>query len=444
MTKNNYTFTTKARHSFIDVWSMFYLIMVYSLTLIFDQTNVIIFAIYFICALPFLQYVDKFASVCFILSTMSYYFVGADEGLWSIYTILAIIVLLRAFKVRKSGLSLIRFLFLLWMILAVLLSYYNSIFNYTKGMFAIIYNVVVAILIATILKINKDTIVNFLPKIASFQLIVYVILLLINGSYDGYGYSISADINHNTFGSSVVILGIIIFIKIMFFEGNTLAYKFAWVASFVLTFVCGSRNALLAMVLTSVIIYIARQRLKGKMLMGVFKFILASSAIVFVGLLVVPVLGVDLSRYDYIELLNSGGSNRVIIWETLSPVIWEDYRWFGYGPSHFCSEQMIKLVMNLKYKHTHNTFFEAWGELGFFGVVPFLLLLIGALKEGYRYIKKENDYLMMGFILIAFLLLSIGESFFANVEIWIIIGILIGSKNATREIEKKEVALQRE
>lgn len=419
--------------SFIDLWSMFYLLMVYAFTLIFNQASIIVFAFYFIFAIPFVYHLDKFACLCFLLSTMSYYFMGADEGLWSLYTILAIMLVVQAFLKGVMSLPVKSCVYLSWIAVAVILSYLQSQFGYSTGMFAMIYNIVIALLMATTLEIDRETVASFLPLMAAFQLLAYVGMLLISGHYDGYGFSVSASVNHNTFGTSVVILSIILFVKIVFFQDGSVLYKFFWALSLVLTIVSGSRNALLALLLTTVVIYMVSQIHQGKTISGGLKFLAAICVLVAIGGLLLPEVGIDLSRYDYVELIGSGGSNRAIIWESLAPVIWEDYKWFGYGPSHFCSEEMIHSLMDLNYTHTHNTIFEAWGELGFFGLLPFLLILIYAFRQGWSDIKREHSGLMFGFVLISLLLLGLGESLFANISLWIIIGLLMGVKETGDE-----------
>ena len=426
--KYNYH-STRGKVPFIDFWSMIYLLIVCVFTLLFEQANIVVFGIYLICAIPFFNYPDKFVCICFLLSTMAYFFMGADEGIWSIYTILAVIMVFQLIIKPNTTIRLQPVVLFLWMIFACVLSYNQSRFDYKMGMFAMIYNVVIALLLALTIKFDRDTLISFLPKMATFQLIMYIMMLLINGHYDGYGFSISEKVNHNTFGSSVAILSIIVLVKIVFYAGKSWKYKLFWGRSFLLVFVSGSRNALLATLLTSVLVYIISQKQQGKVIAGGMKFLFGSCIVLFLGGLLLPEIGIDLSRYDYIELIKGGGSNRAIIWETLSPVIWEKHRWFGYGPGHFCSEQMITSLMNLKYSHTHNTIFEAWGELGLFGVICFLLILFSVFKKSLFHAKNRTRYLMIGFLFVEFVLLGLGESFFANIDLWMIIGIILGSSN---------------
>lgn len=439
MKKNNGISRSKGATSFIDLWAIVYLALVYSLTLLFEQSNIIVFALYFVFAMPFFAYLDKFVCVCFVLSTMSYYFLGADEGIWSIYTILVIMILLQLIINKKETINLKSCLTLFWLIAAIIMSYSRSEWGYSMGMFAMIYNIAITVFVITTVKIKKDTIVSFLPKITAFQLLSYVGMLLINGHYDGYGFSVSKEINHNTFGTSVAILSVIILVKIIFFKRNSFAYTLIWLLSIALIVLSGSRNALLATILSSLAIYMVSQKHRGRVISGWMKFLTALFAIVFLLGLVLPEFGIDLSRYNYVELFTTGGSNRTIIWETLSPLIWNNYKWFGYGPGHFCSEKMIISIMNLEYKHTHNTIFEAWGELGIFGLIPFLLILFFALKKGRLHIKNESAYALFGFVLFEFLLLGLGESFFANIELWLIIGLLLGGKKTFHENEKTEI-----
>lgn len=429
---NNNILKSKKGLSFIDLWGIFYIIMVYSFTLMVNELNIFIFGIYFIFALPFFNHLDKFATICLLLSTMAYYFLGADEGVWSLYTIFSILMVFHIFVKGNINVKLKPCLCFAWMILAVLFSYCNSELGYLKGMFAILYNIVITILVALSIEVNKDTITSFLPRLASIQLVLFILLLLVNGHYDGYGFSISESINHNTFGSSVAILSIILFVKIIFFNGK-IVYKLLWGTSFVLAIVVGSRNALLAMILTFVIVYLIMKSNHKKILDGVVKILIGACAVVLMAIFILPKIGIDVSRYNFIELISSGGSNRTIIWKTLTPAIFEKYMWLGYGPSHYCSEQIILSLMNLNYSHTHNTIFEAWGELGFIGLIPFVLILIWSFKKGYFFIKNKSHYLMIGFLFIGLLLLGLGESFFANVELWIIIGLLLGGKNILEE-----------
>ena len=422
----------------IDIWSIFYLFVVYSLTMIFDEANIFVFAIYLICAIPFINHLDKFACICFLLSTMSYYFLGCSEGIWSIYTIFACIMIIHIFCERKSELPLKSCLYLSFMIVAVLLSYTHSEFGYAKGMYAMIYNIAIAALVAVVIRFNKDTVASYLPKITVAQLMFYIVLLLINGNYDGYGYSISKDVNHNTFGASIAILSGILFVMVMFYHQKSNIYKLFWLISLVLTFVSGSRNALLALMLSVIVIYIIVQKQHGKIISGWLKLLVVVCVFLFLGGLLLPELGVDLTRYNYVKLFNSGGSNRAIIWETLSPIIWKDHKWFGYGPSHFCSEQMIIKFMKLDYKHTHNTIFEAWGELGICGLVSFILILVQACRKAWSNIKmNKSNYIVISFLLFEFLLLSLGESFFAKVELWIVIGMLLGCSQTQNILEAK-------
>ena len=428
MTKKYSNHITNGKVLFIDLWSMIYLFIVCVMTLLFDQANIFVFGIYLICALPFFNHPDKFVCICFLLSTMAYFFLGADEGLWSIYTILAVIMLFQFIIKPHTKIRLQMILLFAWMILAFVLSYNHSRFSYTMGMFAMIYNVVIAILLALTIKIDKASLVSFLPRMAAFQLVIYTIMLLINGHYDGFGFSISEKVNHNTFGASDDILSVIIWAKMVCYGDKSWKYKLFWIMSILLVFLSGSRNALLGLLLTSVLVYIISQKQQGKMIAGGIKFLLVSCVLLLVGSFLLPEMGIDLSRYDYVELIKGGGSNRTIIWETLSPVIWEKHRWFGYGPGHFCSEKMITTLMNLEYSHTHNTIFEAWGEVGLFGLAAFLLILYTTLKKSFFHIKHRTEYLMIGVLLVEFILLGMGESFFANISLWIVIGLLVGSR----------------
>ena len=133
-------------------------------------------------------------------------------------------------------------------------------------------------------------------------------------------------------------------------------------------------------------------------------------------------LGIDLNRYNYIELVQSGGTNRMTIWTKLVPVIIENYFFFGYGPGHYCSSIVVSRLVNRDYIHTHNLFIEAWGELGIVGLIAFLWIIIYSFKRIYKKIKIDNSNLIIFAIFIQLLINCIGEAHFCDIILWIIIG----------------------
>lgn len=414
------------KKNLIYIWSVIYLIVIYTCTILFDSDFFLLYFLYFTLAIPFIKHIDKYALLCFVLSNIAYFFLGADEAVWSIYSILVILGFMNLIINRKiNKINIIPFLLL---IVAVYFSYIFSDFEYITGAYAMIYNFVISIFLAFILNFNDDTLSDFLPMISTVQIVAFIFFVIMNGYFDGYGLSISQSVNHNSFGTAISILSIIIFVKVLISKNIVNFYFFIWIITLILLVLSGSRNALLGLVLSMIIIYIFIEKQNGKVITVFPKLILLFSFIFFILFMILPENGFSINRYDYISLISNGGSNRTTIWRELTPIIWEKYKWFGYGPSHFTSTQIMTPIVNRVYAHTHNTIFESWGELGFLGLIPFLWLLVSAYKSCIKLVKQSenNIFLMALFVLIMFI--GLGESLFQNISLWLLISyILSGS-----------------
>ena len=78
---------------FIDWWSYIYVIMILLISLFISDFNIVMFILYFVLALPFINSIEHFVVISLLLSTISYYFTGAYEEIYSIYTILMILII---------------------------------------------------------------------------------------------------------------------------------------------------------------------------------------------------------------------------------------------------------------------------------------------------------------------------------------------------------------
>jgi|GEM_PF-3078976 len=406
--------------NFIYIWSLLFMITIYAFTLFTDYRGIIIYIIYSFMALPFYKHIDKFAVLCFLVATLSDFFAGADANVWSIYTIFLIVAFINIISRRKvSRINIVPFLIL---IVAIHLSYVHSQFFYLKGELALIYNIIVAVTVVMVVRFEDDTLKDYIPMFAAVITIMYVISIFSSGLFTGPAISVSTSINHNSFGRSIAQVAIILISKRLQSNGKSAFYTILCVVSVSLTLLSGSRNAFLALLVAAIFVYGYIQRNEGKAITGIIKICIFGTCSLLIINLFLPYSEFDFSRFNYIALVKNGGTNRVYLWTLLIPVIMKNYPWFGYGPSYYCSAQIIYPLVHRAYTNTHNTFLEAWGELGFVGLAPFSLIMISSLIKIFRKTENNINYLVILGLFIDVLVNGIGEAMFAGINLWILIG----------------------
>ena len=94
----------RSKH-FMDCWSYIYVIMILLISLFISDFNIVMFILYFVLALPFINSIEHFVVISLLLSTISYYFTGAYEEIFSIYTILLILIMARVLFLYKGKLE---------------------------------------------------------------------------------------------------------------------------------------------------------------------------------------------------------------------------------------------------------------------------------------------------------------------------------------------------
>lgn len=425
----------------IYIWSILFIIIVNILSFTIEQDEMYIYIIYFFLAIPYYRQIEKFALITYIFSTIAFFFAGADEAFFSLYTIFCIVALLSIItNVRKIGFrNLWR---LLLMVIPVCLSYLHSRFGYTAGMFLLIYNIAIACTYASIINFDRDSdsLKTFFPFIASIQIIIYAIAMIYLWISSGIVGTIQSNINHNVVGISCVQLGVILAVKAFTSEkGTNVYYKILTYLAFILIFFTGSRNALLALVITFTIILVhsQAQSCKKDIIIGWLRFALTGLIMILAVYGLLWIVGFDFTRYDYYELIESGGTNRVYIWTMLIPVIFTEYNIFGYGPSHNCSSIIVTELVGRKYANTHNTFLEAWGELGCIGLIPFLLLVYQVYHRSKELVCINEQYYVFYALLIATFINSMGESVFANIMMWILFSFVLSANKKCISSKKR-------
>ena len=297
-----------------------------------------------------------------------------------------------------------------------------------------VYNVGICAIVAITLRIKDDTLISFAPYVAMIQIAFYVIMIVANGSISLSGTTLREGVSHNTFGMSAALMGTILCYKMLLPGRKSAAFPFFWIISVIVTLISGSRNAFLGLVISNLFLFLVVGKYNREGIIRYFKI----AGIVLLGctvvLIAIVVFGVDFSRFNYVELFETGGTNRLYLWSILLPEVFENYLIFGYGPSHHCSSMIIEPLINRTYSHSHNVILECLGELGIIGLVPFLMLLLTAFRTLIVKVKKNFSSIVILALLVELMVNGIGESMFADMVLWLVIGFAL-SKSWKSNVE---------
>ena len=192
----------------------------------------------------------------------------------------------------------------------------------------------------------------------------------------------------------------------------------------ILALLSGSRGALLAFALASAIVVIIYAKKNGRLTGTMFKLAIAGTVALGGMYLVLILTGLDTSRFSVAEIIASGGSRRSLIYESLIPYIIKNGYWkIGYGPGHECSRQVIMSLIGWDYAHSHNTFLEAFGELGIMGLLILIWSIKKSLKNIYGVCKIYKEAYLFVTILICLLINGLAESYFFDAVLWLLLAI---------------------
>ena len=420
---------------FISLWSYIYIITILLISLFSQDFNVMLFIIYTIMALPFIYSIEHYVVIALMLSTISYYFTGAYEGIYSIYTILIMLIIIRILLMQKGKMEFNKNSVILIIILSIIscCSYAVSQFYYFNGLFRLLYLLLLSLILGNTIRLKIDVMCTILPRIAGVMIIGYIFSVLINGSIIDGRLTIANSVNTNTFGMSCAQLCSILLTDSFLNKSHKKKNLFLCVAIIILAFLSGSRGAVLACVLTVMIIVIMYEKKNGRLIGTMFRFAVFGTIILLGIYFLFVFFGLDVGRFNVSEVIASGGSRRVLIYESLIPYIIKNGYWkLGYGPGHECSRLVIISLIGWDYAHSHNTFLEAFGELGIIGVITLVLIFKKALKNIYATCKiYKNAYLFMAMI-ICLIINGFAESYFFDAILWLLVAI---SRNKYRDIK---------
>lgn len=424
----------------LKILAYFYVVLVMVFTKLEMEFGVGLFLIYLLLAIPFCKKTEYYISICILLSTISYYFLGAYEHVLSIYTILAIISTLAVIKSgEKLKINFQSFIYTFLLCANIYISYSNSVHSYLFGFLRLTYIVSVFYYIFAIKRVNLEIIAGFLPKLAS--LIVFCEFFIVLSDFiltSSTRLRLARDVNANTFAMScainLCILGLALNIgKIT--KKESFIFKIAMSLSFVFLILTGSRTALMAFILAYSMTLFIKARRENRISGYVGKLIIAGMILLAVLYIVVSFFGLDISRYDYITAVANGGTNRASIYETLIPYIMRnDYYIWGYGPGHDTTRGILQILVYEDYAHSHNTFLEAFAELGFIGLILTLLYTAVAIKRVSQYcVVNSRGYLLFA-VIISILVNSMGESYFCYAVFWLMLNMLTSNFKSTKKV----------
>lgn len=411
---------------FMNWWSYIYIIMILLISLFISDFNIVMFILYFVLALPFINSIEHFVVIALVLSTISYYFAGAYEEIYSIYTILMLLIMTRVLLIYRGR---VKFhtdnLFLIAMLgILAYYSYIESPFHYFNGLLRLLYLLLLSVVVGNFIKLKITILCEILPKIASVMVIGYLLSLLIKGSFVDGRLTIANSVNTNTFGMSCAQLGCILLMTVFINKVQIKKNLILCVMAIVLILLSGSRGAFMAFILSSTIVIVIYAKKDGRLLGTIFKLAIAGTTMFCLIYFIIILIGFDTGRFSVTEVITSGGSRRILIYESLIPYIIKNEYWkIGYGPGHECSRQIIMSLIGWDYTHSHNIFLEVFGELGVIG----LFILIWSVKKSFKNIygicKIHKEAYLFVTILISLLVNGLVESYFLDAVLWLLLAI---------------------
>ena len=419
-------------------WAAVYMAVIFVFTWLEVEVNAIVIALYFVLACPFILKPEVYLLVCTSFSLIAYFFCGADEGIYSIYTILMVICVLhfafvqRTFKMAFAMAA-------LGFILAVLtfISYKHSAYRYTNGLYALIYVIVTAIAVSSFINGKDNAVGAYWPGIAALFFTFCVISCIIGGGGETARFSISPDVNYNTFGMAMGQLSIVFSTQYFIIsERKGKRYLLLWLAALLLVLLSGSRSALLGALGATLVVQIVYNYYNKRAIRFLLITLIAGTVVVLLALPLLKFLGMDLSRFNYQDVVDSGGSNRIELWNTLIPYITRNYLEHGVGPGHYCTSQVIYKLLRLRYSHSHNLLLEALCELGIGGCAVFLVLLVATVNRGIRVARNNLSMFVPLGCFVGLLINGIGEAYFCDMILWILMGIIFSFEKGTSKKEK--------
>lgn len=407
-------------------WASLYMFMVLALSYLNVGYNVIIFSVFLLFALPFVKIPEYYIGIAMLLDTISYYFVGVSEGVFSITTILFFICLCNIFIYKKGRIVSTHRCTgaLTCLCLITVISYYHSVFHYTNGMFRLLYLLIITMVLGNLIRIDIALLGKILPKLALTMTLGYLVTVLLTRSFIEGRLTIANEVNTNTFGMSCAQIATVLCVSYMISEKKSISHLCAAVIIVGLAFFSGSRGAILAFIAATVTVVLLRAIRIGRITGYLVKLSIVAIVLICMVAVLSPIFGIDISRFSASEAFSKGGSGttRLLIITTLFPlIIAKKYYIWGYGPGHECSRRLIEKYVFYNFSHTHNTFFESFGELGVGGLFFTVICTITSLKNVFRCSKDSDSVYIVFAMFVCLLINGMAESYFCDAFFWLML-----------------------
>lgn len=389
--------------------------------------------VFLLLAVPFVNSTEHYFCITLLLSTLWVYFPGALISGFSIYTILAILIAARAIMSRKPLRPQKCPLLTLGLLCVTAgASWRLSAYPEKSGLKLVLTLVGIAALIGAAASFDLKRLTDALSRLAFVLVLWYCACAVVAPSLTRNGrLSIDSNVNVNTFGSSCAMLAVILFLAFCF-NGRRPWQLIGGAAALALLVLSGSRGALLGFVLAcaAALLLDAKRRYSARRVLLVLT---AAVAVLLAAALVLPLLGQ--ARFSLSNLIHSvGTSDRINIWTSLLSYIFASGRWIlGYGPGTVCTRHAFLEIMDRELYHAHNTFLEAFGELGIVGLGLTVAYVLFSILSVIRRSKADDGaYLLLG-MAVYILVHGMVESFYQCFFFWAVLA-LCGSGCAKGDV----------
>lgn len=390
---------------YFDNSILFYILI--ACTSILIRKPLLILPVYFICCLS-----DSFFA--------------APDGLGSISRYLAIIFILSLLlEVFKKEVPLKANIIKLSLVITLIFfNFFLSVFS-ISGSFVSFFVLLQNILVLYLLSRFKVLNLSFIFRLIYYAAWLVICFTLVEVFLQGISiitiqtrFSISEEVNENSFGMMLAQLGVICFIPI-FRQSRKMLRSLSYFSFPIILFlivITGSRSALLAYLVTFIIGFFflsGNKKRSTKIALGVFVGILLSITWSFL---------VDnipfMYRYSFSEGSDTGGvGNRLNSINLLFKYIIPYNLFFGVGLG---GENTIVALQPYGYglKPAHNILIDVLTQIGIIGLMLYSYLFVKVLKNMLR-IRKANDVILLPIcIILAGLINGIGETVFFEKFLW--------------------------
>lgn len=247
-------------------------------------------------------------------------------------------------------------------------------------------------------------------------------------------------VNSNSVGKGICILIIIILAHFLIkgFKG-----KFVHIAlilvSILLLFLTGSRTSFVAFLIAGIIIVLYWMKLNAKKIWKAALIIgIAVVGFYFVYNYLLEALPSLMQRFTFKDTLEDGGTGRVDVWKAYIEVYLPEYWFIGVGFDPLNLFHAIKKVNGIGHG-AHNHIIDMLASTGIVGLMLYSWMHIKGLRIGSSYAKTDITILLPWSMLIATLLLGIGENVLRGRILWLSLALIVVFKNLIDKEKEHEL-----